>query len=304
MTAAGASGAALGDADALALPADRWSANPYLVALRRAARRPLGLLSMIIVVVLVVAALAAPLLAPSSPTLQLRGQVLLSPSTAHPFGTDELGRDLFARTLYGLRVSLAAGVLAVLAGGALGALLGLLAGWWGGWGEALLMRLVDGLLAFPAILFGIALVAAFGPGLTDIMGAIAIVQVPVFARLARAMALQEKAKDYVVAAQSLGAGGPRIVRNYIFINALPPLIVQMALAMGFSVLLEASLSFLGIGINPPNPSLGSILDGSRRFMRLHAWYPLFPAAVLTALLLGLNSLADTLNDALNPRGKR
>lgn len=288
-------------ADILVAPRDRWSANPYLAAFKRAARRPLGLVSMIVLAVLILAAAAAPLISPNPPIAQLRGQELQSPSASHPFGTDELGRDLFSRTVYGLRVSLVAGVLAVAVGGAFGSLLGLLAGWWGGWAEAVIMRIIDGLLAFPTILFGIALVAAFGPGLSNIMVAIAIVQIPVFARIARAMALQEKQKEYVTAANALGASGGRIIFGHIMVNALPPLIVQMALAMGFSVLLEASLSFLGIGIRPPNPSLGSILDGSRRFMRDHAWYPLFPGAVLTVLLLGLNSLADTLNDALNPR---
>lgn len=290
--------------DAAVLPRDRWSGNPYLAALRRAARKPLGLISMAVLGVLILAAAAAPLIAPAPPIAQARGAELLGPSAAHPFGTDELGRDLLSRTVYGLRVSLAAGVLAVAVGGALGALLGLLAGYWGGAGDAVIMRIIDGLIAFPAILFGITLVAAFGPGLKNIMTAIAIIQVPVFSRIARAAMLQEKSKEYVQAAVALGASGGRIIFGHILMNALPPLLVQMALAMGFSVLLESSLSFLGIGIRPPNPSLGSILDGSRRFMRDHLSYPLFPGAVLTLLLLGLNSLADTLNEALNPRSKR
>jgi peptide/nickel transport system permease protein len=288
----------------LAEPRHRWGANPYVAALRRAARKPLGLVSMVVLGALVLAAVAAPLIAPASPTEQIRGEELQSPSLAHPFGTDELGRDLLSRAVYGLRVSLVAGVLAVAIGGVAGALLGLLAGYWGGVADAVIMRIVDGLIAFPAILFGIALVAAFGPGLKNIMLAIAIVQIPIFARIARAAMLAERSKDYVQAAVSLGAGDGRIVFGHILINAIPPLIVQMALAMGFSVLLESSLSFLGIGIRPPNPSLGSILDGSRRFMREHLYYPLFPGAVLTLLLLGLNSLADTMNEALNPRSKK
>lgn len=282
----------------------RWGANPYLAAMRRAVRKPLGMVSIVVLGTLFLMAAAAPLIAPASPTDQLRGQELQSPSASHPFGTDELGRDLLSRSLYGLRVSLIAGVFAVAIGGAIGTLLGLFAGYWGGVGDAVIMRVVDGLIAFPAILFGIALVAAFGPGLRNIMLAIAIVQIPIFARIARAAMLAEKSRDYVQAAISLGAGGSRIVFGHILINAIPPLIVQMALAMGFSVLLESSLSFLGVGITPPNPSLGSILDGSRRFMREHTYYPLFPGAILTLLLLGLNSLADTLNEALNPRAKR
>src|SRR5579884_3488127 len=283
---------------------DRWSHNPYLQALRRTVRRPLGLISVIVLGGLILAAVTAPLIAPASPTVQVRGAELQGPSVSHPFGTDELGRDLLSRTVYGLRVSLVAGALAVAAGGAAGALLGLVSGYWGGALDALIMRIVDGLIAFPAILFGIALVAVFGPGLGNIMIAIAIIQVPIFARIARAAMLQEKNKEYVQAAEALGAGSGRIIFGHIMINALPPLLVQMALAMGFSVLLEASLSFLGIGIRPPNPSLGSILDGSRRFMRDHVYYPLMPGAILTMLLLGLNSMADTLNEALNPRARK
>ena len=283
---------------------DRWSSNPYLAALARAVRKPVGLISVVVLGALILAAVAAPLIAPDPPKEQRRGQELQGPSAAHPFGTDELGRDLLSRTVYGLRVSLIAGVLAVAAGGTVGALVGLLAGYTGGLVDAMLMRIVDGLIAFPTILFGIALVAAFGPGLKNIMLAIAIVQVPIFSRVARAAMLQERNKEYVSAAIALGASGSRIVFGHILINAIPPLLVQMALAMGFSVLLEASLSFLGIGIRPPNPSLGSILDTSRRFMREHVYYPLFPGAVLALLLLGLNSMADTLNEALNPRSKR
>lgn len=283
---------------------DRWSKNPYVEALRRAARKPLGLLSMTVLGALILIAVAAPLIVRASPTEQVRGQELQSPSVNHPFGTDELGRDLLARTVYGLRISLIAGVFAAAAGGALGAVLGMLAGYAGGVVDAVIMRVVDGLIAFPTILFGIALVAAFGPGLSNIMLAIVIVQIPVFARIARAVTLGEKNKDYVTAAQSLGAGGGRIIFGHILINALPPLTVQLALTMGFSVLLESSLSFLGIGIRPPNPSLGSILDTSRRFMRDHNYYPLFPGAILTLLILGLNSLADTLNEALNPRSRK
>lgn len=296
--------AAVAPSSAALIAHGRWTGNPYRAALRRAVRKPLGLLSVIVLGGLLLAAVAAPLIAPAAPAEQFRGQELHSPSLSHPFGTDELGRDLLARTVYGLRVSLVAGVLAVAAGGTIGVLLGLLAGYRGGVAGAVMMRVVDGLIAFPTVLFGLALVAAFGPGLRNIMTAIAIVQIPIFARIARSAMLAELRRDYVLSAVALGAGDGRIIFGQILINALPPLLVQTALAMGFSVLLESSLSFLGIGIRPPNPSLGSILDGGRRFMREHHYYPLFPGAVLTLLLLGLNSLADTLNDALNPRSRR
>ena len=267
---------------------------------RRILRRPTALLSIAVLALLVLAAIAAPLLAPSAPEEQLRGLELQPPSLAHPFGTDQLGRDLLSRAAYGLRVSLVAGGLAAAGGGVIGALLGLLAGYRGGAVDTFLMRVVDGLIAFPTLLLGIAMAAALGPGLRSIVLAIAVVQIPIFARLARAAMLQEKAKEYVAAATTTGADSVRIIFVHILRNALPPLIVQLALSMGSSVTIEASLSFLGIGIEPPEPSLGSILDSSRGFLRGHLNYTLFPGMVLASLLLGLNGLADTLNEALNP----
>src|SRR5581483_2816597 len=210
--------------------------NPYLRGLRRAFRRPLGLICLIVLLGLIAGALFAPLLAPNGPTVQLRGLELHAPSAAHPFGTDEFGRDLLSRTLYGLRVSLLAGVLSVLLGGCAGTIVGLVAGFREGWQGAVLMRLVDGLIAFPAILLGIAIVSALGPGIRNVTATIAVVNVPVFARLAYAGVLAEKRRDYVAAATTLGASGRRVLFGHLLINVLPPLTVQAALAMGFSVL--------------------------------------------------------------------
>lgn len=284
-------------------PLRRAQGNPYLRGLLRAFRRPLGLLCLAVLLGLIAAAVFAPLLAPNGPTAQLRGLELRAPSAAHPFGTDEFGRDLLSRTVYGLRVSFLAGVLSVLLGGSAGTVLGLVAGYREGWLGAVIMRLVDGLIAFPAILLGIAIVSALGPGIRNVTATIAVVNVPVFARLAYAGVLAEKRRDYVTAATTLGASGRRVLFGHMLINVLPPLTVQAALTMGFSVLVEASLSFVGLGIRPPSPSLGSIIEGSRRFMRQKLYYPLFPGAVLALLLLGLNALADTLNDGLSPRAR-
>jgi peptide/nickel transport system permease protein len=229
-----------------------------------------------------------------------RGAELQAPSAAHPFGTDEYGRDLLSRALFGLRVSFIVGGLSLALGGVSGVTLGLLAGFYGGKIEVVVMRVVDGLLAFPAILMGIAIVAMLGPGLRNVALTIAFVQVPVFARLTHGLTLGEKHKDYVIAAVALGASPGRVMRRHILLNSLGPLSVQGALAMGFSVLIEASLSFLGLGIAPPEPSLGSILDASRNMMRHAFWYPLFPGAMLALLLFAFNGLADLLNDVLNP----
>ena len=275
---------------------NRWRERLHL-----ATRRPTGLASLIVLLALLLAAATASVLTRYSPIEMNPGIELSAPSLEHPFGTDEYGRDLFSRTLFGLRVSFIVGSWSALGGGIIGVALGLLAGFQGGKTEAIIMRLIDGLLAFPAILMGIAVVAALGPGLRNVTITIAVVQIPVFARLAHSTTLAEKHKEYVTAAVGIGASPLRVMLQHILLNSLSPLLVQAALAMGFAVLIEASLSFLGLGIEPPEPSLGSILDASRSKMRHAFWYPLFPGAVLTLLLFALNGLADVLNDLLNPR---
>lgn len=285
----------------IALPLAPAGRDSWRGKLHLATRRPTGLASLIVLLVLLLAALAASLLTRHSPVEMNPGVELSAPSLEHPFGTDEYGRDLFSRTVHGLRVSFLAGGWSALVGGIVGVTLGLLAGFRGGKTEAIIMRAVDGLLAFPAILMGIAVVAALGPGLRNVTLTIAVVQVPFFARLAHSTTLAEKHKEYVTAAIAMGASPLRVMLQHILLNSLSPLLVQAALAMGFAVLIEASLSFLGLGIEPPEPSLGSILDASRSKMRHALWYPLFPGAVLTLLLFALNGLADVLNDLLNPR---
>lgn len=279
------------------------SGSPFLIAMRRSISQPIGLSSLIIVGLLFLLGIAAPLLSTHDPLIMARGQELQPPSLGHLFGTDEFGRDLFSRTLYGLRISLVAGVLSVVPGAAIGVLVGLIAGYSSGRIDAWTMRVVDGLLAFPPILMGIAIGAALGPGLTNVTITIAVVQIPVFARLARATTLAEKNQEYVTAAVALGAGTPRILGRHILLNSLPPLLVQVALAMSFSVLMEASLSFLGLGIEPPEPSLGSILNASQSKMRYAIYYPFFPGLFLSLLLFSLNGLADAFNDAFTPRQK-
>lgn len=282
----------------------RGADNIYVRGFKRAFRKPLGLLAISVLGILVIAALGAPLFAPYDPLIQHRGDELMSPSATYFFGTDERGRDIFSRVLFGLRVSITAGVLATLMGGVVGSLLGLFAGVRKGVVGAVIMRFMDGMIAFPAILLGILVVVALGPGLLNLAVTIAVINVPVFARLAYAGALAESVRDYVTAAESLGATTRRIVLGHILLNAMSPLLVQMAMAMGFAVLVEASLGFLGLGLRPPSPSLGSIISTSRQFMNGHWYYPVLPGVVLGMLLLALNAVADTLNDALNPWAAR
>ncbi len=268
---------------------------------RGARGRALGTAPVIMLIALAAAAAGASLLAGTDPSEMTAGVELRPPSFEHPFGTDEYGRDLWSRTLHGLRLSFVVGVLSTVLGGGAGLALGAVAGYRGGKVDAIAMRAVDGLLAIPAILLGIAVVAALGPGVRNVTVTLAIVQFPVFARLTRGAILAEKEEEYVQAAVSVGARPLRILVRHILRNGIAPVVVQAALAIGFSVLVEASLSFLGLGIRPPEPSLGSILDASRSVMRHAVWYPLLPGAVLVLLLYALNGAADTLNDLLNPR---
>lgn len=270
----------------------------------RLARRPLLLLALAILSVLALGAILAPLIAPYSPYATLKGQELLGPSLRHPFGTDDFGRDLLSRVLFGLRVSFVVGIGAVSVGALVGATIGAIAGYVGHLVDAALMRVIDSLLAVPAILLAIAIVAVWGSGLATLIAAIAVVNIPIFARLSRAGFLSERPREYVTAASSLGATGLRVTTRHILPNVLAPLLLQAALAMAYSVLLEAGLSYLGLGIQPPQSSLGSLLNGSQRFMRDALWYPLFPGMILAALLLSLNALADSVNEVLNPNARR
>ncbi len=261
----------------------------------------MGLFGMTVVLLFIGIALAAPLLAPYSPSEQFNGAELRPPSSTHLFGTDQLGRDLLSRIIFGTRASLTVGVLAVSMGATVGVLTGLLAGYLGGWIDALIMRTYDALLAFPGVLLAIAIVAVTGPGILNVAVAIAIAQMPADARLTRAIVLSQRERDYVLAARSLGASRGRIMARHVLPNTVPPLLVQLSLAMGVAVLAEAALSYLGLGTQPPTPSWGGMLSDSRPFLRQAAWYGIWPGVVLALLLIALNCLADALRHAFDPR---
>ncbi len=241
------------------------SRNPLLLSLGRTLRRPMGLFGMTVVLMFIGIALAAPLLAPYSPSEQFNGAELRPPSSTHLLGTDQLGRDLLSRIIFGTRASLTVGVLAVSMGATVGVLTGLLAGYLGGWIDA------------------------------------AIAQMPADARLTRAIVLSQRERDYVLAARSLGASRGRIMARHVLPNTVPPLLVQLSLAMGVAVLAEAALSYLGLGTQPPTPSWGGMLSDSRPFLRQAAWYGIWPGVVLALLLIALNCLADALRHAFDPR---
>lgn len=278
--------------------------SSLLMTLARVIRNPQGAVALTGLLVLSFAGVGAGLIAGHDPTAQDAAARFLSPSLDHPFGTDELRRDMFARTLFGLRTSLTISVIAVGTGSAVGTVVGFLSGYAGGWVETAAMRSVDALLAFPGLLTALAILTILGPGVRSIAIAIAIFAVPAFARLARAQMLAEKNKEYVQAAKALGASPLRIIFRHISLNALPPLLTQVSLFMAGGALLEAALSFLGLGQRPPDPSLGGLISASRVYLRDAWWYAFFPGTTLAVLLLCLNSLADAINEATSPYAAR
>jgi peptide/nickel transport system permease protein len=275
----------------------------FLTTVVETARNPMGAVGIFIVLALVVIGLAAPLLATHDPVQQIRGHRLEGPSTAFWFGTDEFSRDIFSRTVYGLRASLLVSIFAIGIFGAIGTVTGFVAGYFRGLVDTVLMRIVDSLLAFPALLLAIAILAALGAGIQNVALAIGIGAFPRFARIGRAQMLSESNRDYVLAARVTGASEARIMFRHVAINALPPLLVQAALSMAGAVLIEASLGYLGLGTEPPQPSLGNLINGARA--HLDQWsYFAFPGAVLALFLVGLNMLADAINEAMDPHRRR
>ncbi|MCL5109212.1 MAG: ABC transporter permease [Chloroflexi bacterium] len=289
-------------APAIKPQSERESAqSPWVQSTRRILRNPGGRIGVGLLVFFIAVAIFAPLISPYDPVIQHAGDELLAPNGQYLLGTDEFGRDLLSRIIWGTRISLTVGLISVAIGFAFGATTGLISGYLGGWVDAVVNRLWDCLLSFPTILLGIAVVLVTGPGAVNAAIAVGISNIPIFARLARACALTEKERDYVLAARTLGSDNSRIVFRHIMPNALSPLIVQSAVAMAFAVLLEASLSFLGLGAQPPEPSWGSMLSYSRQFLRVAWYYGVFPGVALTMLLIGLNYFSDAMRDALDPR---
>lgn len=267
-------------------------------------RIPSGRLGVGLLFLCLFMSLILPFFLPASPLQMFQGEELRPPSAAHPFGTDEFGRDLLTRVAYGMRMSLTVSVLAVLVGGLPGILSGLLTGYFEGPLSAVVLRVWDGLLAFPPMLLAIVLASILGPGPRNAAIALGIITVPEFSRIVRSSALLEKQKEYVTASIAFGASSARIIFRHIFPNSLSPILVQVTLAMGSAVALEAALSFLGLGIQPPDPSLGSMLNLSRKFLFQAWWYPLFPGTAIAVLLLSLNWVTEALTAAFDPRMER
>jgi peptide/nickel transport system permease protein len=268
---------------------------------RRFARNRTALLGTGILALIGMMAIAAPLLAPFDPVAMQTAKRLQPPSYEHIFGTDMYGRDLFSRIIWGARASLTVAISAVVAASLVALLIGLATGYCGGVVDHVLMRLLDVLFAFPGLLLAIALSAFLGPGLRNATIAIAIVYIPPLSRVVRASVIAVKEEDYVVSAHALGGANLRILLQHILPNSWSPLIVQASVYLAYAVLTEASLSFLGLGVQPPTPSWGEMLSASRTFVHRAPWGAIFPGIALSVTVLGINFLGDGLRDAFDPR---
>ena len=277
--------------------------SPLGQALRRLARRKSAVSGAVVVLFFIATAALAPLVSPYGPEATNFLLVRKAPSLAHIFGTDEIGRDVLARVIYGARASLLAGLVSVSIALAFGVPVGLLSGYAGRWIDGLLMRIADAMLAVPFLILAIALAAFLGPSLTNAMIAIGISAMPIFIRLTRGQTLAVKVEDYVEAAKALGNPHWRIVLRHILPNILPPLMVQATLAIAQAIIAEASLSFLGLGQQPPAPSWGSMLNAAKGFLDQAPWMALWPGLAIFLAVLAFNLLGDGLRDALDPRRK-
>jgi len=268
---------------------------------RRLRHRVGALFGLAIVAFFVLIAFAAPWIAPHDPLATSWSEVRGAPSLAHLFGSDELGRAVLSRVIWGARASILAGVVSVSISLGLGVPIGMAAGYLGRWVDALISRITDAMLACPFLILAIALAAFLGPSLTNAMIAIGISATPVFIRLTRAQVLAAKSEDYVEAARALGNPHLRIALRHIFPNIVAPLIVQATLAIAAAVIAEASLSFLGLGQQPPAPSWGSMLNTARNYVDQAPWMAIWPGLSIFLLVLSFNLLGDGLRDALDPR---
>ncbi|HEV2282554.1 MAG TPA: nickel transporter permease [bacterium] len=276
----------------------RSSAQVVWAAFRR---NPLTLVGLVIVAGFVVTAAAAPILAIQNPLAQDLAHRLDPPSTAHPFGLDSLGRDVFSRVLYGARISVVSGISVVSAALAFGVAAGTAAGWRGGWWDEVLMRVTDMFLAFPSLVLAMAISAILTPSLTNALIAITIVSWTSYARLARAQTLALRHRDYIEAARAQGAQDPRIVLRHLIPNAVAPLFVQATLEIGGVILTSAGLAFIGFGAQPPTPEWGIMVSEGRSFLMDQWWVATFPAVAILLLVLGFNLLGDGVRDVLDPR---
>lgn len=271
---------------------------------KRLRKNKLALVGLGIITVLVLVAIFADLIAPYAYDKQDLQATLQFPNAKHIFGTDEFGRDIFSRIIYGSRISFEVGFIAVSIAVVIGGILGAMAGYYGGTLDNIIMRTMDMLLAIPQILLAISIVAALGPGLANLMIAVGISSIPGYARIVRASVLSIKDQEFIEAAKAAGSSNARIIFKHIIPNVMAPIIVQATLGVALAILTAAGLSFIGLGIAPPTPEWGSMLSGGRGYIRDYWYMTMFPGLAIVITIFGLNVLGDGLRDALDPRLKK
>jgi peptide/nickel transport system permease protein len=281
--------------------AKTWTSSRLWGLLKQLKQSKFALLGGLIAGLVIFAAIFAPLIAPYDPVEQDILSLLQGPTREHPLGTDELGRDTLSRVIYGSRVSLMVGIIAVGISLFIGTALGLIAGYGRGLIDTVIMQVMDGLLAFPALVLALAITAMLGPSLNNAMIAIGITGIPAFARLVRGQVLALRDLEYVQAARALGASHNQIVMKHILPNTTAPIIVQASIAIPAAILAEAGLSFLGLGIQPPTPSWGAMLNTARGYIQMTPWLAIVPGVAIFITVLAFNFLGDALRDTLDPR---
>ena len=279
------------------------SLSPARLAWLRFCRRPAAVVALFVVAAFIIVAVFAPFVAPFDPIKTSWTMIRKAPSWAHWMGTDENGRDVLSRIIYGARASMSAGVISVTIAAGFGVPVGLLAGFAGGWTDTLISRVVDAMLACPFLILAIALAAFLGPSLQNAMIAIGVTAAPVFVRISRGSTMDAATNEYVEAARALGNPAWRVAVRHILPNIVPPVMVQATLAVASAIIAEASLSFLGLGQQPPSPSWGSMLNSAQRFLTQAPWLAVFPGAAIFLAVLSFNLVGDGLRDALDLRAK-
>lgn len=284
-------------------PVEEKAVSPWLEAWRTFRKNKLAVVGACIVIFFILLAIFAPWIAPETINEQKLANRLLAPSSDHWFGTDDFGRDIFSRVVYGARISLWVGFLAVVGSMVIGCFLGIIAGYYGKWVDTIISRFFDILLAFPSILLAIAVVAVLGPSLRNALIAIAIINIPNFGRLIRSRVLSVKQEEYIMAARAVGMKNSRILFHHVMPNSIAPIIVQGTLAIATAIIEAAALGFLGLGAEAPNPEWGKMLSDAKAFLIQAPWTMIFPGLAIMLTVLGFNLMGDGLRDALDPRMK-
>ncbi|HWV36533.1 MAG TPA: ABC transporter permease subunit [Thermomicrobiales bacterium] len=271
---------------------------------RRLRKNAFAMGGLIVLLLMVLAAIFAKWIAPADPNFQDYMSMMQGPSRAHPMGTDNFGRDILSRIIYGAQISLRLGVLGTLVGALLGSIIGAISGFYGGWIDSVLMRLLDVQLAFPGILLAIVIIAILGVGEVNVIIAIGIFSVPVFARMVRGSLLSLREQEFVLAARAIGAPSGRLIAVHLMPNALAPILVLSTIRMGTAILTAASLGFLGLGVRPPSPEWGTMLSEGRAYMQLAPHITIFPGLAILVAVVAINLFGDGLRDALDPKMKK